>query len=250
MDVPLSITNIPYSSTMTAFLPPSHFNWYRHCTTTNINATGFPVKMSPLRRPRTIILPLCKPFHHCTTIRTTTPEDDAIISTSPLPFQTSTSITKTTRTSTTIFSTTINERTTSRTWIIGNTNPNQHCNNFNNNCLTISPCGIRYTTSMATGDPSSSSGYQPSEDDRGESSSDTPLELSLAQQLLLKQYASQIEKMSTSECQKLAVDIARQMMAKGPFVSFCFLLFSFGSPFPPLSPPKRMRRVLTPVFKP
>lgn len=57
--------------------------------------------------------------------------------------------------------------------------------------------------------------YEPSDEDRAEPTTDTPLDLTLAQQLLMKQYEEQIEHMSTAECRKLAVEIARQMMVKG-----------------------------------
>lgn len=61
--------------------------------------------------------------------------------------------------------------------------------------------------------------YQPSKEDRAESTSDSPLELTLAQQLLMKQYEEQIERMSTEECQKLAAEVVRQMMVKDNILS-------------------------------
>lgn len=56
--------------------------------------------------------------------------------------------------------------------------------------------------------------YTPSEDDRAEQTSDVPTQLTLAQQLLMKQYQEQIDRMGTEECQKLCIEIARQMMVK------------------------------------
>lgn len=83
-----------------------------------------------------------------------------------------------------------------------------------------------------------SSKYEPSEDDRAETTSSFPMELTLAQQLLMKQYEEQIERMTVAECRKLAVEIARQMMVKGRFLLFIFLisnliLRSFVIPFIP-----------------
>lgn len=58
-------------------------------------------------------------------------------------------------------------------------------------------------------------GYVPSEDDRPiGSSGNIPTELTLSQQLLMKQYEEQVERMSKAECQDLALEIARQMMVK------------------------------------
>lgn len=57
-------------------------------------------------------------------------------------------------------------------------------------------------------------GYKPSDDDKAESSPDIPTDLTLPQQLLMKQYAEQVEQMSDKECRELAVEIARQMMVK------------------------------------
>lgn len=56
-------------------------------------------------------------------------------------------------------------------------------------------------------------GYVPDEDDLPESPP-VPTELTLAQQLLLKQYEEQVERMDTEECRKLSIEIARQMMVK------------------------------------
>lgn len=56
--------------------------------------------------------------------------------------------------------------------------------------------------------------YEPSDDDRPEMPADKPTELTLSQQLLLKQYEQQVETMSDEECHQLAIDIARQMMVK------------------------------------
>lgn len=56
--------------------------------------------------------------------------------------------------------------------------------------------------------------YTPSEDDRAETTSEIPTELTLAQQLLMKQYEEQVERMSVEECRKLTIEIARQMMVK------------------------------------
>lgn len=57
-------------------------------------------------------------------------------------------------------------------------------------------------------------GYVPSEDDRPEGVPKVPTELTLSQQLLLRQYEEQIERMSARECQDLALEVARQMMVK------------------------------------
>ena len=57
-------------------------------------------------------------------------------------------------------------------------------------------------------------GYVPHDDDRPEGAPSAPTELTLAQQLLLKQYEEQVQRMSTKECQDLALEIARQMMVK------------------------------------
>lgn len=57
-------------------------------------------------------------------------------------------------------------------------------------------------------------GYVPSEDDRPEGVPKVPTELTLSQQLLLRQYEDQVERMSTKECQELALEVARQMMVK------------------------------------
>ncbi|PXF43701.1 hypothetical protein BWQ96_06531 [Gracilariopsis chorda] len=56
--------------------------------------------------------------------------------------------------------------------------------------------------------------YKPSEEDRGEPLPEIPNQLTLAQQLLMKQYAEQVQRMSSEECRKLAVEIVRQMMVK------------------------------------
>ncbi len=60
----------------------------------------------------------------------------------------------------------------------------------------------------------SSVGYVPSEEDRPESAPRVPTELTLAQQLLLKQYEDQVQRMTKEACQELALEIARQMMVK------------------------------------
>lgn len=57
-------------------------------------------------------------------------------------------------------------------------------------------------------------GYIPSDDDKAEPVSEVPTQLTLAQQLLLKQYEEQVDRMSPEECRKLAIEIARQMMVK------------------------------------
>lgn len=57
-------------------------------------------------------------------------------------------------------------------------------------------------------------GYIPADDDKAEPASDIPTQLTLAQQLLLKQYEEQVDRMSPDECRKLAIEIARQMMVK------------------------------------
>lgn len=57
-------------------------------------------------------------------------------------------------------------------------------------------------------------GYVPSEDDRPEGVPNIPTELTLSQQLLLRQYEDQVERMSTQECQELALEVARQMLVK------------------------------------
>lgn len=57
-------------------------------------------------------------------------------------------------------------------------------------------------------------GYIPADDDKAEPTSDVPNQLTLPQQLLLKQYEEQVERMGPEECRKLAVEIARQMMVK------------------------------------
>lgn len=74
-------------------------------------------------------------------------------------------------------------------------------------------------------------GYVPSEDDRPESAPNVPTEITLAQELLLKQYESQVERLSKKDCQELALEIARQMMVKvrtAPSVfRICATLFLF-----------------------
>lgn len=65
---------------------------------------------------------------------------------------------------------------------------------------------------MTSSEPSAK--YEPSDDDRAEVPSDKPTELTLSQQLLLKQYENQVESMSGEDCRQLAIDIARQMMVK------------------------------------
>eukprot|EP00177_Eucheuma_denticulatum_P004478 GFKZ01008142.1.p1 GENE.GFKZ01008142.1~~GFKZ01008142.1.p1 ORF type:complete len:152 (-),score=23.64 GFKZ01008142.1:469-924(-) len=62
--------------------------------------------------------------------------------------------------------------------------------------------------------PRAQTGYIPDDDDRADTTSDVPTQLTLAQQLLLKQYEDQVERMSTEECRNLAIEIARQMMVK------------------------------------
>lgn len=62
--------------------------------------------------------------------------------------------------------------------------------------------------------PRAQTGYIPDDDDRADTTSDVPTQLTLAQQLLLKQYEDQVERMSREECRKLAIEIARQMMVK------------------------------------
>lgn len=57
-------------------------------------------------------------------------------------------------------------------------------------------------------------GYIPSDDDKAEPMSDVPTQLTLAQQLLLKQYEEQVDRMHPDERRKLAIEIARQMMVK------------------------------------
>lgn len=61
---------------------------------------------------------------------------------------------------------------------------------------------------------SSSNDYQPSDDDKVDTSADIPTELTLSQQLLMKQYEEQVDHMSERECKDLAVEIVRQMMVK------------------------------------
>ena len=56
--------------------------------------------------------------------------------------------------------------------------------------------------------------YSPADDDRPESTPSVPTQLSLAQQLLLKQYEEQVQRLSAKECQDLAYEIARQMLVK------------------------------------
>ncbi|KAI0565079.1 NblA protein [Gracilaria domingensis] len=56
--------------------------------------------------------------------------------------------------------------------------------------------------------------YQPSDEDKAEALPETPNELTLAQQLLMKQYEEQVERMTGDECRKLAVEVVRQMMVK------------------------------------
>lgn len=62
--------------------------------------------------------------------------------------------------------------------------------------------------------PRAQTGYIPPEDDRAEQTSDVPTQLTLPQQLLMKQYIEQVERMGPEECRKLAIEIARQMMVK------------------------------------
>lgn len=57
-------------------------------------------------------------------------------------------------------------------------------------------------------------GYIPADDDKAEPVSNVPNQLTLPQQLLLKQYEEQVDRMSQEECRKLAIEIARQMMVK------------------------------------
>jgi len=61
---------------------------------------------------------------------------------------------------------------------------------------------------------SSGIGYEPSEEDRPSGTPEIPTELTLTQELLMKQYEEQVERMSKAECQDLALEIARQMMVK------------------------------------
>lgn len=62
--------------------------------------------------------------------------------------------------------------------------------------------------------PRAQTGYIPDEDDRADASSDVPTQLTLPQQLLMKQYEEQVARMSPKECRELALEIARQMMVK------------------------------------
>lgn len=57
-------------------------------------------------------------------------------------------------------------------------------------------------------------GYIPSDDDKAEPASEVPTQLTLSQQLMLKQYEEQVDRMGPEECRKLAIEIARQMMVK------------------------------------
>lgn len=41
-----------------------------------------------------------------------------------------------------------------------------------------------------------------------------PTQLTLAQQLLLKQYEEQVERMSPEDCRKLAIEVVHQMIVK------------------------------------
>ncbi|CAN8067036.1 unnamed protein product [Agarophyton chilense] len=56
--------------------------------------------------------------------------------------------------------------------------------------------------------------YKPSDEDKGETLPEKPNELTLAQQLLMKQYEDQVARMSGDDCRKLAVEVVRQMMVK------------------------------------
>lgn len=62
--------------------------------------------------------------------------------------------------------------------------------------------------------PRAQAAYVPDDDDKAEPASDIPTELTLAQQLLMKQYVEQVDRMSTEECRKLAIEVVRQMMMK------------------------------------
>lgn len=62
---------------------------------------------------------------------------------------------------------------------------------------------------------SNSGKYVPSEDDRAPGvEEDIPTELTLAQQLLMKQYDEQVERMGEKECKSLSIEIVRQMFVK------------------------------------
>lgn len=67
--------------------------------------------------------------------------------------------------------------------------------------------------------PSSSqpSDYQPSDDDRADRS-ERPTELSLSQQLLLKQYEEQVDRMTEQQCKQLSMEVIRQMIVKDNLV--------------------------------
>lgn len=56
--------------------------------------------------------------------------------------------------------------------------------------------------------------YIPSDDDKAETASENPKQLTLPQQLLMKQYEEQVERMSPQQCRDLCIEIARQMMVK------------------------------------
>ncbi len=57
-------------------------------------------------------------------------------------------------------------------------------------------------------------GYVPSDEDRPEGGPKIPTELTLPQQLLMRQYEDQVNRMSKEECQELALEVARQMLVK------------------------------------
>lgn len=55
---------------------------------------------------------------------------------------------------------------------------------------------------------------QPSKDDRPDFSIDRPTELTVSQQLILKQYDEQLRSMSEQECKRVAVSFVRQMLLR------------------------------------
>lgn len=56
--------------------------------------------------------------------------------------------------------------------------------------------------------------YVPADEDRPEGVPQIPTELTLSQQLLMKQYEEQVARMTKTECQELALEVARQMIVK------------------------------------
>ena len=56
--------------------------------------------------------------------------------------------------------------------------------------------------------------YVPADEDRPEGVPQIPTELTLSQQLLMKQYEDQVSRMTKAECQDLALEVARQMIVK------------------------------------